>query len=54
MKLVFLPPCALELMPTERVWARMSQHDLSNRVFPDTRVIDWASALIWNEPPPKD
>lgn len=40
MTLLFLPPYPPELMPMERVWAWMRQHDLSNRVFIDAAEID--------------
>ena len=48
MTLLFLPPYAPELMPMERVWAWMRQHDLSNRVFKDEHAIDEAIAESWN------
>lgn len=48
MTLLFLPPYAPELMPMERVWAWMRQHDLSNRVFKDAAHIDRACKESWN------
>ena len=49
MTLLFLPPYSPELMPMERVWAWMRQHDLSNRVFVDEAAIDKACAESWNK-----
>lgn len=49
MTLLFLPPYSPELMPMERVWAWMRQHDLSNRVFVDAEEIDRACAQSWNK-----
>lgn len=49
MTLLFLPPYAPELMPMERVWHWMRQHDLSNRVFNDEAAIDRACAQSWNK-----
>lgn len=49
MTLLFLPPYAPELMPMERVWAWMRQHDLSNRVFKDAHAIDQACVQSWNK-----
>lgn len=49
MTLLFLPPYSPELMPMERVWAWMRQHDLSNRVFVDAAEIDRACAASWNK-----
>jgi len=48
MTLLFLPPYAPELMPMERVWQWMRQHDLSNRVLADTTAIDEACRASWN------
>ena len=42
MTLLLLPPYSPELMPMERVWQWMRQHDLSNRVFEDEHAIDRA------------
>ena len=53
MTLLFLPPYAPELMPIERVWAWMRQHDLSNRVFKDEADIDAACRASWNKLTPK-
>ncbi|MFK7788599.1 MAG: IS630 family transposase [Phycisphaeraceae bacterium] len=53
MTLLFLPPYSPELMPMERVWAWMRQHDLSNRVFVDTDEIDRACAESWNKLTPQ-
>lgn len=53
MTLLFLPPYAPELMPMERVWAWMRQHDLSNRVFEDAADIDRACAVSWNKLTPE-
>ena len=53
MTLLFLPPYAPELMPMERVWAWMRQHDLSNRVFNDVQEIDRACAESWNKLTPE-
>jgi len=49
MTLLFLPPYSPELMPMERVWAWMRQHDLSNRVFVDAADIDRSCAESWNK-----
>jgi transposase len=48
MTLLFLPPYSPELMPMERVWLWMRQHDLSNRVFEDEADIDLACRDSWN------
>ena len=53
MTLLFLPPHSPELMPMERVWAWMRQHDLSNRVFVDADEIDRACAESWNKLTPE-
>ena len=53
MTLLFLPPYSPELMPMERVWAWMRQHDLSNRVFIDAAEIDRACAENWNKLTPQ-
>lgn len=53
MTLLFLPPYSPELMPMERVWAWMRQHDLSNRVFIDAAEIDRACAESWNKLTPE-
>ena len=53
MTLLFLPPYAPELMPMERVWAWMRQHDLSNRVFKDEADIDAACTESWNKLTPQ-
>jgi len=53
MTLLFLPPYAPELMPMERVWAWMRQHDLSNRVYVDAADIDKACAESWNKLTPE-
>lgn len=49
MTLLFLPPYAPELMPMERVWQWMREHDLSNRVFADESAIDRACHESWNK-----
>lgn len=49
MTLLLLPPYAPELMPMERVWQWMRQHDLSNRVFEDAAAIDRACRESWNK-----
>lgn len=52
MTLLFLPPYprgSPELMPMERVWLWMRQHDLSNRVFEDEAAIDRACKESWNK-----
>lgn len=49
MTLFFLPPYSPELMPMERVWLWMKQHDLSNRVFTDEFAIDEACKKSWNK-----
>lgn len=49
MTLLFLPPYAPELMPMERVWQWMREHDLSNRVFEDAAAIDRACHESWNK-----
>ena len=53
MTLLLLPPYAPELMPMERVWAWMRQHDLSNRVFKDEQAIDAACQAGWNKLTPE-
>ena len=53
MTLMFLPLYSRELMPMERVWAWMRQHDLSNRVFEDVADIDRACAASWNKLTPE-
>lgn len=53
MTLLFLPPYAPELMPMERVWGWMRQHDLSNRVFKDEAEIDAACRASWNKLTPE-
>lgn len=53
MTLLFLPPYSPELMPMERVWAWMRQHDLSNRVFKDAAAIDQACVQSWNKLTPE-
>ena len=53
MTLLFLPPYAPELMPIERVWLWMRQHDLSNRVFKDAKAIDVACRESWNKLTPE-
>ena len=45
---LFLPPYSPELMPMERVWQWMREHDLSNRVFEDEAHIDRACHESWN------
>ncbi len=49
MTLLFLPPYAPQLMPMERVWLWMRQHDLSNRIFVDEAAIDQACHESWNK-----
>lgn len=49
MTLFFLPPYSPELMPMERVWQWIKQHDLSNRVFADEYAIDDACKESWNK-----
>ena len=49
MTLLFLPPYSPELMPMERVWLWMRQHDLSNRSLEDEPVIDRACHDSWNK-----
>ena len=53
MTLLLLPPYSPELMPMERVWAWMRQHDLSNRVFVDEADIDRACCESWNKLTPE-
>ena len=53
MTLLFLPPYAPELIPMERVWSWMRQHDLSNRVFTDEAHIDRACQESWNNLTPE-
>jgi transposase len=53
MTLLYLPPYSPELMPMERVWAWMRQHDLSNRVFVDAADIDRSCAQSWNKITPE-
>lgn len=49
MTLLFLPPYSPELMPMERVWQWMREHDLSNRIFEDEDAIDGACEDSWNK-----
>lgn len=53
MTLLFLPPYSPELMPMERVWLWMRQHDLSNRVLQDEADIDRACCDSWNKLTPQ-
>lgn len=53
MTLLFLPPYSPELMPMERLWCWMKEHDLSNRVFADEAAIDAACAQSWNRLTPQ-
>lgn len=53
MTLLFLPPYSPELMPMERLWCWMKEHDLSNRVFADEAEIDAACARSWNRLTPE-
>lgn len=53
MTLLYLPPYAPELMPMERMWCWMKEHDLSNRVFADEAAIDQACAQSWNRLTPQ-
>ena len=53
MTLLLLPPYSPELMPMERVWAWMRQHDLSNRIFADEHAIDQACKESWNQLTPE-
>ena len=53
MTLLPLPPYAPELMPMERLWCWMKEHDLSNRVFADEAAIDAACARSWNRLTPE-
>jgi transposase len=53
MTLLPLPPYSPELMPMERVWQWMRQHDLSNRVFEDEAEIDRACRESWNKLTPE-
>ena len=53
MTFLFLPPSSPELMPMERVWQWMRQHDLSNRVFEDEADIDRACHDSWNNLTPE-
>lgn len=46
---LFLPPYSPELMPMERVWQWMREHDLSNRIFADEAAIDRACKESWNK-----
>ena len=45
----FLPPYSPELMPMERVWQWMRQHDLSNRLFENEAAIDRACHDSWHK-----
>jgi len=49
MTLLLLPPYSPELMPMERVWQWMRQHDLSNRVFKDEAAIGRACHDSWSK-----
>lgn len=53
MTLLFLPPHSPELMPLERLWCWMKEHDLSNRIDEDEAAIDRACAHIWNRLTPE-
>jgi transposase len=53
MTLHFLPPYSPELMPMERVWQWMRQHDLSNRIFENEAAIDQACKESWNRLTPE-
>lgn len=53
MTLLFLPPYSPELMPMERVWLWMRQHDLSNRVLEGETDIDHACKESWNRLTPE-
>lgn len=53
MALLLLPPYSPELMPMERVWQWMRQHDLSNRVFKDEHAIDRACKDSWTKLTPE-
>jgi putative transposase len=53
MTLLFLPPYSPELMPMERVWQWMRQHDLSNRVLEGEADIDHACKDSWNRLTPE-
>lgn len=53
MTLLFLPAYSPELMPMERLWCWMKEHDLSNRVFEDEAAIDKACAQSWNNLTPE-
>ena len=53
MTLRFLPPYSPELMPMERVWQWMRQHNLSNRIFEDEAAIDRACQASWNKLTPQ-
>lgn len=53
MSLLFLPPYSPELMPMERLWCWMKEHDLSNRVFADEAAIDAACSESWNRLTPE-
>lgn len=53
MTLLFLPPYSPELMPMERVWLWMREHDLSNRAFEDEADIDEACRESWNKLTPE-
>lgn len=48
MTLLFLPPYSPELMPMERLWCWMKEHDLSNRVFANEADIDAVCKESWN------
>lgn len=52
MTLLYLPPYSPELMPMERLWCWMKEHDLSNRVFADEAEIDAACRGSWNRVTP--
>lgn len=51
--LLFLPPYSPELMPMERVWQWMRQHDLSNRALENEAAIDQACTDSWNKLTPE-
>jgi len=46
--LLHLPPYSPELNPTERLWAYLKSHYLSNRVFKDYDDLFEASTQAWN------
>ena len=52
--LLRLPPYSPELNPSERIWAHMRSHSLSNRSYQDYDAIFDAAGSAWNKFTPAD